>query len=331
MKKFNYRIGVDVSKSTLDMHSSERNEHIKISNDAAGFKMFRKWLNELKIPANDVLIVMEYTGGYEYRLVQYCESKNIAFARISGLAIKKSMGIVRGKNDKIDAFRIAQFADEKQKQLEPSRPLNKRIIALKELLGLRKKLVRENAGYKSTIKGRKVMHEAKESDFHIKILKKKIKANKEIIKEIELEIFKLITSEEAMSKNYDLLLSIKGIGMINAAMTIAYTENFVAFDNARSYAVYVGVIPFEYSSGTSIRGKKRVSPLANKELKQELNQAARSAIQHSPEMREYADRLAAKNKHYCIMLNNVKFKLITRMFSVVKRCEYYVENYKKSA
>ena len=162
-------------------------------------------------------------------------------------------------------------------------------------------------------------------------MNKKLKSNKDFIKEIELQILKKITSDESITKNYDLLMSIKGIGLINAAMTIAYTENFTAFENARSYAVYVGVVPFEYSSGTSIKGKKKVSPLANKELKQELNQAARSAIQHNSEMRAYAMRLTENKKHYCIILNNVKFKLITRMFSVVKRCEYYVDNYKKSA
>lgn len=237
------------------------------------------------------------------------------------------MGIVRGKNDKIDARRIAKYAEEKQKDLEPSRPLNKTIVELKELLGLRKRLVRENVGYKGTISERKFMKDLKKDDLHIKILKDKIKSNDKIIKKIELEMFKLIASDKEMSKNYEFLISIKGIGMVNATMTIAYTENFVAFGNARSYAVYVGVVPFDYSSGTSIRGRKRVSPLANKELKQELTQAARSAINHSPEMREYAQRLNDKNKVYGIILNNVKFKLITRMFSVVKRQENYVENY----
>ena len=118
--------------------------------------------------------------------------------------------------------------------------------------------------------------------------------------------------------------------MVNALMTIAYTENFIGFTNPRSYAVYVGVVPFEYSSGTSIRGRKRVSPIANKELKQELNQAARSAIQWDPELKDYAIRKMT-NKCYGIVLNNVKFKLILRMFAVVKRQAVYVDNYKKAA
>lgn len=103
MQNVENRIGVDVSKLTLDLHSVEHNKHLKIKNDSTGFKVLLKWLKELGIALNDLLIVMEFTGGYEYRLVQFCESKQIAFSRISGLAIKRSMGIVRGKNDKIDA------------------------------------------------------------------------------------------------------------------------------------------------------------------------------------------------------------------------------------
>ena len=330
MKKIEFRIGVDVSKLTLDLHSAEHNQHLKISNNKDGLKLLAKWLKELRIPFDNLLVVMEYTGGCEYRLVQFCESKGIAYCRISGLAIKKSMGIVRGKNDKVDAYRIAQYADEKQKSLEPSKPFNYSIVKLKELLALRKRLVRENAGYKSTIKGRKDMYDSNNKDIHIKILTNKIDQNLKWIDVIEEEIESLIVNDEALLQNYILLKSIRGIGEINAAMTIAYTENFTAFSNARSYAVYVGVVPFEYSSGTSINGRKRVSPIANKELKQELNQAAKSAIQWDEETKLYAQRLIGK-KHYRIILNNVKFKLITRMFAVVKKGEMYVDKYKNAS
>lgn len=330
MKKFMFRIGVDVSKLTLDLHCAEKQTHLKITNNTEGLKLFSKWLKDLNIPYNDVLMVMEYTGGCEYKLLQYCEAKGISYCRIPGLTIKKSIGIVRGKNDKIDAYRIAQFADEKQKTLEPSKPFNHCIVKLKELLALRKRLVRENAGYKSTIKGRKDMYNSTAKDVHVKVLTQKIRQNKKLIDEIENAINSLLISDKTIANNYTLLVSIKGIGKINAAMTIAYTENFTAFSHARSYAVYVGVVPFEYSSGTSINGRKRVSPIANKELKQELNQAAKTAIQWDEETKLYAQRLKDK-KHYRIILNNVKFKLITRMFAVVKKQTFYVDKYKNIA
>ncbi|MDP3468075.1 MAG: hypothetical protein Q8S11_07055 [Daejeonella sp.] len=77
-------------------------------------------------------------------------------------------------------------------------------------------------------------------------------------------------------------------------------------------------------------GRKRVSHLAHKELKQELNQAAKTAAIHDPEIREYAQR-KLKDKSCSLVLNNVKFKLILRMFALIKRGEMYVENYKRAA
>lgn len=330
MKKWKFILGVDVSKLTLDVHCSELNLHIKIENGSKGFTALKKWCNDNQIILAESLIVMEYTGGYEYKLIQFCESFNIQFCRIPGLAIKNSLGISRGKNDKVDAKRIAQYADEKYKTIEPSKPLNKAIINLKELLSIRKRFVRENAGYKASMKERLAMYEVSKNDYIIKAYSQKIKANIKTIDMIETEIMNLINKDEKMKLNYKIITSIKGIGMVNALMTIAYTENFISFDNPRKYAVYAGVVPFDHDSGTSVKGRKRVSNLANKELKQELNQAAKTAIIYDKDLKEYAEK-KLQVKCYGIVLNNVKFKLILRMFSLVKRGELNVENYKKAA
>jgi transposase len=330
MKKWNVILGVDVSKLTLDIGCSERRLHIKIENNSKGFCEFKKWCKTNGIGLQETLMVMEYTGGYEYRFIQYCDSKAIPYCRVPGLEIKQSMGIVRGKNDKADSFRIGRYGEEKSDKLVPSKPLDKNILALKQLLSFRKRLVRDKAGLQSTLKERKHMYEVNKTDTIIRIAQAKIKADQKHINEVEQEIRDLIKSKEELFQNYRIITSIKGIGEINAWMTIAYTENFTSFKDARSYGVYVGVIPFGHDSGTSIKGRKRVSHLAQKELKSELNQAAKAAITYDPELHAYAER-KLKNKDYTIVLNNVKFKLILRMFSLVKRGEKYVENYKNAA
>jgi transposase len=240
------------------------------------------------------------------------------------------MGMVRGKNDKADSFRIGRYGEEKSDKLVPSKPLDKNILALKQLLSFRKRLIREKAGLQSTLKERKHMYEVKKTDTIIRIAQAKIKADQKHIDQVEREIKELIQSNEELFKNYRIITSIKGIGEVNGWMTIAYTENFTSFTDARAYGVYVGVVPFGHDSGTSIKGRKRVSHLAQKELKSELNQAAKTAITHDPELRAYAQR-KLKNKDYPLVLNNVKFKLILRMFSLVKRGETHVENYRKAA
>jgi transposase len=182
----------------------------------------------------------------------------------------------------------------------------------------------------STAKERKYMYEVNKTDTVVRIAQAKIKADEKYINQVEQQIRELIKSNEDLFQNYRIITSIKGIGKVNGWMTIAYTENFTSFKDARAYGVYVGVIPFSHTSGTSIKGSKRVSHLANKELKAELSQAAKSAIAHDRELHDYAER-KLKEKAYGVVINNVKFKLILRMFAVVKRGEIYVDKYKRSA
>jgi transposase len=330
MKSWNVILGVDVSKLTLDICCAERSLHVRIDNCSKGFEVFRKWCKTHGISLGDSLMVMEFTGGYEYRFIQFCESLSVSYCRIPGLEIKQSMGMTRGKSDQADAFRIGQYGEEKSKRLEPSKPLDNNILKLKQLLSFRKRLVREKAGLESTIKERKCMYPIKKADTIIRIAQAKIKTNEKYIALVEKEIVQIIQSNESMLQNYRIITSIKGIGPVNAWMTIAYTENFTSFTDARKYAVFVGVIPFEHTSGTSVKGRRRVSHLAHKELKQELNQAAKTAMVHDPEIKAYAER-KLKNKQYPLVLNNVKFKLILRMFSLVKRGVKYVENYQRAA
>lgn len=330
MKNWEFTLGVDVSKATLDIHCSELNIHIRIANGSSGFKMFLKWCKTNGIDLKKSFVSMEYTGGYEYKWMQFCESKNIQYTRIPGLAIKNSLGIIRGKNDQVDAMRIAQYTTEKHSTMKAAGPINTTILALRQYLSFRKRLVRESAGYKATSRERKEMYGLGKTDTLLKMMDKKIKENAKLIKQLEAEVRSLVESDQEVLKNYKILCSIRGIGDINALMTIAYTENFSCFSNPGSYAVYVGVVPFDHSSGTSIRGRKRVSQMANKELKQELNQAARVAIEWNKDIKTYAEN-KLKTKPYKVVLNNIKFKLILQMFSLVKRGEFYVDNYKKAA
>ena len=330
MKTWKVVLGVDVSKKTIDICRAEQKLFVHIDNNSGGFCKFKKWCKDNGIDLRKTFLVLEYTGGYEYRFIQFCESQSIAYLRVPGLEIKKSMGMTRGKCDKADAFRIGRYGEEKIQRLEPSKFLDKNILTLKTMLSFRKRLVRESAGYKNTVKERQHMYEVDNQDMIIHMAKEKMEANSQYIKQVEDRIMEVIKSGDTMYLNYQIITSIKGIGPVNAWMTIAYTENFTSFPDGRHFAVYVGVIPFEHTSGTSIKGRRRTSNLAQKEIKQELNQAAKTAIQHDPEIRAYAERIM-KKKEYGLVLNNVKFKLILRMFSLVKRGEMYVENYRRAA
>ena len=115
------------------------------------------------------------------------------------------------------------------------------------------------------------------------------------------------------------LKGIESNGMIVAASVVAQTRNFEAFDTARQLVCYVGSAPFEYSSGTSIKGKTKTHPIANRQLKALLTNSAFSALKYDKEIRTYYDRKTEEGKAPMSVINAVRCKQIYRIFSVVKR------------
>ena len=147
----------------------------------------------------------------------------------------------------------------------------------------------------------------------------------EQIQSVEDEMRRIISSDSAIGLNYQLLNSIKGIGDINAINIIVHTNNFKGFETARQYACYLGIAPFGYSSGTSVRGKTRVCATGAKLLKADISQAARSAVVWDKELKEYYERKTKEGKEHGVVLNAVKFKLVCRMFAVVRRGTPFVD------
>jgi transposase len=143
-------------------------------------------------------------------------------------------------------------------------------------------------------------------------------------KAIDKEIDSYMNEDTSIRKNYNLLTSIPGIGRIIALETIVLTENFTAISNPRKYACYIGIAPFKKESGTSVRKKTGVSKKGFSEAKADLSIAVLSAIRNNPSIRDYWIR---KRKEKCggIVLNAIKFKLVLRMFAVIKRGTPYVE------
>jgi transposase len=116
-----------------------------------------------------------------------------------------------------------------------------------------------------------------------------------------------------------LATSVSGIGTISAAYIIVYTNCFKDFKTWRKFSCFIGAAPFDHSSGSSIRGRTRISNYAHKTIKTILTNAAKSAINHNPEIKLYYQRKLNEGKHKKIIINNVRNKLISRVFAVVNR------------
>lgn len=327
--KLQHIIGADLSKESIDLFSHQLQTHLKIENSANGFRQLLKWLKDQKFSPSNVMIVMEHTGLYSYHLEAFLHNHQISFTKVSPLAIKRSLGLVRGKNDKIDAQRIARYGFEKKDVLVAAGKPNKVIERLRMLHSTRNRLIRHRASLICAIKEyRKIL---KQSDVIVRSQLSLIKSFTEQIKKIEAEISALIAKEQPVNQNFQLLKTIKGVGEVVATAAIIKTRNFTQFSNARKFACYCGTAPFEHSSGKSIRRKTRISHLADKEMKTLLDQSAKSAIQYDKELKSFYQGRIAIGKSKKSTINIVRNKILTRMFAVIKRQTPFIENYLQTA
>lgn len=317
-------IGTDVSKLTLDHGIHTAMAHQKTANNANGYTSWLKWALQFGLK-KQLWVVMEHTGYYSYQFELFLHQHQIRYTKVAALEIKRSVGLVRGKSDKVDALLISRYGWMNRDRLEPQQLSAAVITELKDLVNLRDKLVRDRSGYKARMKEQAATRKYAKSHVQNKIQSRMIKELTADIKEVEAAIKELIKEDVALLNNYKLLVSIKAVGFVTAIYMLAYTENFRKFLNSRKFACYAGLAPFEHTSGTSLRGKNRVSHYANKKAKCLLNLAASVAIQHNPEMRTYYTRRVTEGKSKMGALNIIRNKLVDRMFAVVKRGTPYIE------
>lgn len=315
-----YIVGVDVSKEKLDVHCHSHYESLIISNDQKGFLKLLKWMStNVSKDFSSIMVVMEYTGVYTYRFEKFLYEHRIDYTKRSALDIKRSAGIKRGKTDKADCRMISRYGWQRREELQAMKPPSESERNLQQLMAYRDKLVSDKASYQVRIKELKGQM-GSDSNEQITISTEQIlQMLSEQIKTITSEIEKLLESEQELLTTYKLLTSVAGIGFATAVHLIITTENFKRFTDVRKLACYSGVAPFENSSGKSIRGKTKTSHLANKKLKSLLTMAAISAIQHDPDLKTKYEQKLAEGKAKMCALNIIRFKLIERAFSVVKR------------
>ena len=149
-----------------------------------------------------------------------------------------------------------------------------------------------------------------------------------IIGKIDVELNIIISENSGIKKMYDLITSIKGVGPQTALYMIVLSNGFLSFKNFRKFASYAGIAPFQYQSGTSIKGKTKVSHLANKKIKTLLSSCATSAIKWNPEMKAYYNRKLEEGKNEMSIINAVRNKILSRMFAVVNRGTPYINTFK---
>jgi transposase len=323
-------IGIDVSKEKLDvciLNETKVQEEAIIENQTKKITIYLKEIQKKYTP-EEILICAEYTGQYTYPLSIVCEEMQIALWIENPAQIKYRSGVQRGKNDKLDARKIAQYAERFQEEAKLFNMPEKSMVSLKQLISERDMYVSDRAKYQGQLTDQERFMDKADYKKKSKRLQALIQELDEAIKQIEKEIQKIIDSDETLSNQHKLLCSIEGIGERTAVKMIVETNAFKDFTNPRKFCCHAGVAPFSYTSGSSQHSRNKVSNRADKSIKALLHMAALiAATRMHGELHDYYLRKVGEGKNKMSVLNAVRAKLVYRMFAVIKNNQIYQKNY----
>jgi len=330
----NLFIGIDFSKKKFDvslLHSGnlEKVNYRCFENTKEGCLDLLKWVrSQTTIGCEEWLFCGEHTGLYSMTLTGFLLKKGLFIWLENPLQIKQSTGIKRDKNDKVDSRDIALYAARFQDKARNYHFSDKSLQSLELLLSFRERLMENKKTLLvSSAEIRQVLHRNPTARYIYQQSQKDIERINREIKTIEKKMMELIEVDESIKENYGFVSSIKGIALINTVAILVATHNFTRFESSRQFACYAGMAPFGKQSGTTLKTKPHVSHLANKKIKSLLTQAAKCAVRFDPNMRRYYDRKRMEGKNNWLVINNVRNKLIHRMFALVRNKLYYQVDY----
>lgn len=331
--EFTYFIGTDVSKNELDfavMCGKTLLFHQEIANTEQAITLFIKGLD--KLPAFDLgnaIFCMEHTGIYNNHLLGYLHKKTANIWLESAIQIKRSSGNIRGKNDKVDAIRIADYAYTKRDKVRLGAPKREVIQQLANLTGVRTRLIEAKKMLKTPLQEQDSFNTKRVARQGAAVCSHTLKAINADLEKADRAIDELIAKDLELKRLFGLVASVTGIGKVTATQILITTNEFKDIDNPKQYACYAGVVPFIKESGI-FKGKGRVSHMANKKVKTLLHMSAIVAIQYNQDLKQYYDRkVNEQKKNKMSVINAVRNKLILRIFACVNHNSPYQNNYQK--
>ena len=330
--EFKNFIGIDISKGTFDYCLIKNGDQAsassgKTSNDPSGLVKLEEFLHKEGLNMEETLFCMEHTGVYCRLLSGYLTENKYHVWLEMPVQIIRSLGLQRGKNDHVDAMRIAEYACLKKDKAVLWQPPREVLLQINDLLTLRERLIESRKSLKQPIK------ELSEAGFKdaAKLIESRcihtLKALDKEIEQIDKDLDDIIKKDSNLKKLYKLATSVSGIGKITALTLLYYTNEFTLFIKAKQLACYCGVAPFEHTSGTSIRGRTRVSNFANKRLKRLLHMVAMSTISSDKQLSQYYRRKVGEGKKKMLVINAIRNKILYRLCAVIKRGTPYEKNY----
>ncbi|MEG4044194.1 transposase [Microcoleus sp. Pol17_C1] len=313
-------LGIDISKR--DFHVSLLREGRatkpkKFTNNIQGFESLHNWLKQQSVV--EFHACMEATSIYGEALAEflYGEGFQVSIvnpARIKGFAKSE---LLRTKTDSVDAALIARFCAAMKPSLwTPTAPEVKELQALLRRLESVTEMMTSEQNRLETA----TPTVAALTLEHLEYLKQQ----QQLIKKLISDHF---DQHPHLKQQRDLLTSIPGIGDLTASILLAEIGEVSDYDNARQLAAYAGLTPSERSSGTSVKGKTRLSCTGNVRLRKALYMPAVVAMRYNPLLKAMSERLLGRGKVKMQVIGALMRKLVHLAFGILKSQKPFDPNY----
>jgi transposase len=329
-------LGIDVAQKELVVCLGRMYEDLQselyarktVANTSKGFEILLQWIKKLADPGIQVRYVMEATGVYHESLAYFLVNQGLEVSivlpnKISNYARSLTIKTV---TDKTASEAIAQFGLERNldKWEKPS-PVFKRI---KQLTRERDQIVEERTMVKNQLHAEQ--SEAEPNKASLSRTKKRIEFLNKQVKEVTAEIATLVKSDEKIKGLVQLLCSLPGVGVLTAATVLGETNGFDLIRNKRQLTSYAGLDVKEKQSGTSVKGKPKISKKGNRFLRKALHLPALTAIRHDERFKAVFARLVSRHGIKMKAAVAVQRKLLEMMYTLYKTNKKYDKKFFKN-
>lgn len=336
VKVIKQNVGVDISKDDFKVcfyHLDQNGrKFIKGSrtfkNTLAGFMDFMKWIEKKRIESLTVHITIEATGVYYENLTYFLTDNGYRVSVVLPNQSKdygKSLNL-KTKTDKQDAKMLGQMGTERD--LTQWQPVSTKMRVLKQLTRDRVSILREKTAISNKLHA--LDHSYEPNKGVIKRAKQRLKLLNNQLKQVEKEIEQVIKSDELLKDKVNNICKVKGLGIVTVATVIAETNGFLLFTSIGQLVSFSGYDVVEKESGTSVKGKPRISKRGNTHIRRALYFPAITMVKHEPQFQQLFDRIVERSGIKMKGYVAVQRKALILIYTLFKNNSTYDPNYQNT-
>ena len=332
-KNLKQSVGIDVAQKELVVSFGRLHEDWSweifafktFANNKKGFTALLSWVKQRAQPGVEVRYVMEATGVYHESLAYFLDDQGCSISIVLPNKISNYFRTLDVKTitDKTASEVIARFGLERK--LENWKRPKAVFKRLRQLTRERGQLVDQRTVAKNQLHAEKA--EAEPNKSTLLRLSKVIALFDKLETEVRKEITVVIKEDQQVNASVKLISSVSGVGELTAATALAETNGFELIRNKRQLTSYAGLDIKEKQSGTSVRGKARISKRGNKYLRRSMHLPALAAIRHDQRFKAVFVRLVGKHGIKMKAAVAVQRKLLEMIYTVYKTQTPYDKNY----